>query len=101
MSVRNLGFYQEKKWRARSKEIYFNRNSTCEKCKRIVGTNEYAVHHIIELTPDNYTNNDIAYGDNNLMLLCRSCHDKIHGREFDPQTIRENKLNRYFKYLKK
>jgi hypothetical protein len=94
--VRHLGFYQNLRWRKRSKQIYFNRHSTCERCKKIVGKNEYAVHHIIELTPDNYKDDNIAYGDDNLLLLCRECHEKEH-RTFDPVKIRENRIKKYFK----
>lgn len=38
------------------------------------------VHHRTELTPENISNPDIAYGWDNLVFLCRSCHLRAHGR---------------------
>lgn len=36
------------------------------------------VHHKIHLTESNYTDPSIAYGFENLMLLCQHCHEEVH-----------------------
>lgn len=58
-------------------------NGICEMCGG-VGTE---VHHIIHLTPDNVSNPEISLNLDNLMILCKDCHNKVHGRvgrvEFD------------------
>ena len=48
----------------------YNKEYKCEKCG---STKNVDVHHI----DGDYTNNN----SDNLMLLCRSCHNKIHRKE--------------------
>jgi len=48
----------------------------CEECH---GLGEI-VHHKIWLTPENINNPVITLGWDNLMLLCRRCHNTIHGQ---------------------
>ena len=51
-------------------------NGRCEKCGA-VGTE---VHHIVHLTNDNVDDPNISINLDNLILLCKECHNKIHGR---------------------
>lgn len=53
----------------------------CEECAKVgaIVPGEI-VHHVTELTPENIGNAEIAYGWENLRLLCRSCHLKVHGK---------------------
>lgn len=37
------------------------------------------VHHIIELTPENINDPEIALNPDNLVSLCRECHRARHG----------------------
>ena len=40
------------------------------------------VHHRIHITPENITNPDVILDWNNLQLVCRDCHAKVHdGKE--------------------
>lgn len=53
----------------------------CEHChKPITGPHEVTVHHVIELTPDNVNDVQIALNPANVMVIHRSCHDEIHSR---------------------
>ena len=38
------------------------------------------VHHIVHLTNDNVDDPNISINLDNLILLCKECHNKIHGR---------------------
>ena len=38
------------------------------------------VHHKIHLTLDNVDDPSIALNLDNLLLLCKECHNKMHGR---------------------
>lgn len=49
------------------------------------------MHHIIHLTPDNVNNPEISLNQDNLMLLCNECHNKIHGRFEDARTYEFDK----------
>lgn len=63
----------------------------CEDCRdegRI--TPGEIVHHIKPLTPENISDPSIAYGWENLRLVCRSCHLKEHGAKSRRWRIDEN-----------
>ena len=47
----------------------------------------FIVHHKVSLTPQNINNFDIAYGWDNLMLLCLECHNKIHSKDNNTRTM--------------
>ena len=72
-------FYKTNTWqRCRASYIKY-RKGLCERCLSLGLMNEgVIVHHKKELTPENFTDPKIAYGYDNLMLLCRSCHEKTH-----------------------
>ena len=40
-----------------------------------------AVHHVIELTPDNINDQSISLNMDNLVSLCRECHEARHKKE--------------------
>ena len=59
----------------KTRKAYLSRNPICEECLskgRTTAAN--TVHHIIEI--DNGGTNHF----DNLMALCRDCHERIHGR---------------------
>lgn len=68
-------FYKSKEW-LKCRAVYFKtQHGLCEKC----GDPGYIVHHIIWITPANIYDVNITLNFDNLMLLCLSCHGKIHG----------------------
>lgn len=72
-------FYNSPAWKLARNAYATKRHYLCEDC---IERGEYRrgeiVHHVIELTPDNIHDFDIALNENNFRLLCRSCHKRIH-----------------------
>lgn len=57
------------------------RGNRCEKCGRIIGRPfDIHGHHKKELTPENIQDAMIALNPDNVILICRSCHDQEHNR---------------------
>ena len=69
-------FYRSAEWALARAEKIASANGRCEKC----GAIGEEVHHIIHLTPENIHNPEITLGKKNLILLCKDCHNKEHGR---------------------
>ena len=54
----------------------------CEDClERGEITPGEIVHHIVELTPENISNPEIALSWGNLRLVCRKCHGMHHRKK--------------------
>lgn len=69
-------FYRSDKWKiARAMKIA-SVGGRCEKSGAI-GTE---VHHIIHLTEKNVIDPEVSLNQENLLLLCNECHNKVHGR---------------------
>jgi len=66
-------FYKSKAWRTVRKEVLRRDLYTCAYCY----ARAEEVHHIIELTPENISDVNIALNPNNLISLCHDCHTKI------------------------
>lgn len=72
--------YKRKRWQ-RCRSAYFAlRLGICERC----GEPGEIVHHVEELTVENCTDPNIAYGFDNLELLCWSCHEKTKTKDGIP-----------------
>lgn len=69
-------FYRSKEWQIAREIKIASAKGKCEKCD----APGEEVHHEVELTPQNVGNVDISINQDNLQLLCRSCHNKAHGR---------------------
>ena len=65
-------FYQSSAWRAARSAALRRDGFTCHDC---TGRAE-EVHHIIELTPANINDPNIALNLGNLMCLCHDCHTR-------------------------
>ena len=70
-------FYQSKEWKKLRRYVCESRNWTCEEC------GEYGdqVHHIIEITPENINDTSITLNEENLELVCETCHNKKRNKE--------------------
>lgn len=75
--------YKDKIWENKRDYILKRDNYECQRCLGRLGPMKHirlkranTVHHIIELrdVPE------LMLDDNNLISLCRECHDVIHGR---------------------
>jgi len=69
-------FYKSKAWFV-ARNI--KTNATQGKCERCGAIGE-EVHHKIRLTVDNVKDAFISLNQENLELLCKSCHNEEHGR---------------------
>ena len=70
------GFYQQQRW-VKTRDYTRKRyNYICQRCGRR-GT---VVHHIQPLLAQDYIDKPFekCYGEDNLVLLCNSCHEIVH-----------------------
>lgn len=81
------GFYQSKAWKQTRDAFFKFRRGRCERCMRefLQGRRRMEdvqpgviVHHMIELTPENIGNPEIALSFRNLELLCSEHHNREH-----------------------
>ena len=73
-------FYKSKAWQ-QTRAAYISKRVSidggmCEVCGKHLG---YIVHHITELTPRNISDAKISLGMDNLMYVCKDCHDEFDG----------------------
>lgn len=80
-------FYTSKVWKNTKNNIWLKQNCLCAICKLPVyvdGISDYIpkenrrtgiVHHIIELDDINVYDNNIALGEDNLIGVCKYCHE--------------------------
>ena len=71
-------FYRSAGWRKARAAAIAEARGVCQKCHRRKGTE---VHHIIPVTDSNVDNPAIALGRDNLMVLCKECHDSIRSED--------------------
>ena len=75
-------FYNSKRWKDCRRAYIAKRiaidGGMCETCHEAPG---YIVHHKTELTPDNINTPAVSLNWDNLELVCRSCHMKLHGNK--------------------
>lgn len=69
-------FYNSGAWVKTSQAYKRHKFGLCEKCGKL----GEEVHHIIPLSPSNINDPQITLNWDNLMLLCRSCHELIEGK---------------------
>lgn len=59
-------------------------NGLCERClKKRIYKEGVIVHHKIEITEDNYMDDNLMYGLDNLEFLCMECHSFRHQKHKD------------------
>ena len=75
------GFYYTKAWQQTREAFRKSKGGLCEECLRngIIKAGEI-VHHKVHLTPENINDPNVTLNWDNLELLCRDCHAKMHGR---------------------
>lgn len=78
-------FYNSDEWKIFRQQIILGRRKNgvvvCENCgKMIVISKHMQVHHIIELTEDNYKDANISLNPENVKVWCHICHNKHHKR---------------------
>lgn len=75
-------FYKSRTWQDCRNAYVKSKQGLCEVCLEDGIYNAGAiVHHKIHLTPQNINDPNITLNFDNLQLVCRDCHARIHGRE--------------------
>lgn len=69
-------FYNSKEWKRVQQEKIASVNFRCEECDGIAEE----VHHKVPITTANVFNVDVTLNTNNLVVLCRKCHNEKHHR---------------------
>lgn len=75
---RYRAFYRSKQWRMLSRSYAVEMGHKCEECGKF-GTD---VHHVVPIQTEEGWRR--RFDRKNLRLLCVSCHNKAHGREWWP-----------------
>lgn len=72
-------FYSSKAWKDTRKAYTNYRRGLCEIClaKGVYKPGEI-VHHKVHISPQNITDPTVTLNWDNLQLVCRDCHAKIH-----------------------
>ncbi|NWK11330.1 HNH endonuclease [Clostridium cadaveris] len=78
-------FYSTEPWLSFRQQIIMDRRKNgvvvCENCgKMIVVSKHIQVHHVVELTEENYKDSNISLNPDNVKVWCHICHNKHHGR---------------------
>ncbi len=68
--------YNSKKWQGVRLLALQRDNYSCKQCGELAAE----VHHIVHLSPKNIHDPDIVFGLDNLMCVCKDCHNQIHER---------------------
>lgn len=78
-------FYKSKKWQKVRAYVWSRDKGLCQRCLRnhIIKAGD-TVHHIVEISQDNITNEAITLNPDNLETLCRDCHAAVH-KKYDPR----------------
>lgn len=77
-------FYKSDRWKIARAIRIAAASGLCEKCG-VIGTE---VHHKVHLTTENVDDPNISIKQDNLILLCKDCHNKEHERFTDTKDYR-------------
>lgn len=88
MSYWKKAVYQSHRWKHETRPAVIRRDKNiCYFCHKLI-LGRLDVHHKIELSEDNYQDDDIAFGLDNLVSAHKHCHD-IHHHRFSAVTVKE------------
>jgi 5-methylcytosine-specific restriction endonuclease McrA len=86
-------FYKSKEWIALRDEVRDEAKMRCAICHKLIRGKAIA-DHLIEITPENYTDESITLNKDNLRLLCIDCHNaKTFGSKINFEPTPERKIN--------
>ena len=72
------GFYSSKKWKELRKQVAEESFFICTICGKPTYSNQGIVHHKTPITEENIDDTNITLNKNNLMYVCRNCHEALH-----------------------
>ena len=89
------GFYSSKKWKELRKQVAEESFYICSICGKPTYSNQGIVHHKIPVTEENINDPSITLNKNNLMYVCRNCHEALHSkREHKQMDIKKSDINK-------
>lgn len=71
--------YNSERWEKTRLQVIERDRDVCYFCKRII-LRKRTIHHLIELSEENYKDESIAFNLDNLVECHKSCHDIYHDR---------------------
>lgn len=71
--------YKTKRWQKVRKAVIFRDKGICYFCGKLI-SGRANVHHLVELTDQNYLDENIAFGMDNLVTCHHECHNEYHER---------------------
>lgn len=75
-------FYKSQSWKTTRAAVFSARKGLCDLClQQGLYVPAEIVHHKVALTPENIDNPDITLNWDNLQLLCRECHARMHDQK--------------------
>lgn len=85
-------FYKSRRWNECREAYAAHADYLCEPCLRkgLIRPGEI-VHHIKPITPENINDPNVTLSFDNLELVCRECHAKLHGT---PKRYKVDELGR-------
>ena len=89
-------FYSSKAWQHTRESYRKSKRNLCEVClaKGLITPAEI-VHHKIEITPDNITDQNITLNWDNLQCVCRDCHAAVHEKNYEKYRYGNARKRRY------
>jgi len=86
-------FYTSKRWIKVRDAVRDKKRMRCEVCGKLI-RGRSIVDHKIEITPENYTDEKLLTGEDNLMLMCIVCHNKkTFAAQMDYRMEKRNDVN--------
>ena len=73
-------FYGSQAWKNCRSAYIRQKGFMCERCRKrgLIVSDGLEVHHKIKITPQNIHDARITLNFDNLMCVCKSCHEEIH-----------------------
>lgn len=75
-------FYKSQSWKTTRAAVFSARKGLCDLClKQGLYVPAEIVHHKVPLTPENIGDPNVTLNWDNLQLLCRECHARMHDQK--------------------
>lgn len=82
-------FYASARWKKLRLALIRERGMRCERCGRtFLLESDIEAHHVEELTPQNISDPYVTLNPDNILLLCKDCHNAEHERYKGKQSKR-------------
>jgi thymidylate synthase (FAD) len=77
VSTERQGFYSNKEWKNACTQVWKRDKATCQRCE--IKADEGVPLHIHHI--ESFANKKLRSDINNLILLCKVCHNWVHSRK--------------------